>query len=109
MARKLSPTASNSAPVELLAPNQLLQETEQRLDRVSGVQQCPGLLDGLAHPLDHDRRDQILLGREVAKQGPATHAGALRDLADADLEPALAEQRLGCVQQPPAVALGIGA
>jgi hypothetical protein len=65
--------------------------------------------DRLVHPLDHDRGDQMLLGGEVAEQRGPADSGPLRDLADAHLEPALAEHLRGGIQQPPPVAPRIGA
>jgi hypothetical protein len=92
----------------LLARGRRVEELEQRLPRVRCVEQLAAERDRLVHRVDDDRRDQVLLGGEVAKQRPATHAGALCDLRDAHIEAALAEQLGGCVEQPPAVAFGIG-
>ena len=93
--------------VELLATDDLVDEPEQRPAGVGRVEQLSPPCHRLAHPLDHDRCDQVLLGREVAEQRPASDAGARRDLADAHLEAALAEQGLGGVQQTAAVSLGV--
>ena len=96
------------ATVELLAADHLLEEAEQRLAGVLSVEQLAAVLGGLAHPLDHDRRDQVLLGREVAEQRAATDPRPLGDLGHSHLQAALLEQGLSRVQEPPAVSLRVG-
>ena len=101
-------TASNSARSRCWRPTISSRNSNRA---VSGSADSTQLLaaDGrLFHPVRHDRCDQVLLRGEVAKQRPAADAGALGDLADADVEPAFAEQRLGGVEQPPPVSLGVG-
>ena len=95
-------------PVDLLAPDDLGEELEQRLAWIGSLEQALGQVHGLAHPLDQDRRDQSLLGGEVPEQRAPAHAGPLGDLAYANVEPALAEQLPGSVEHAPAVSLGIG-
>jgi hypothetical protein len=73
------------APVELLAPRDFLDEAEQRLAGIRRVEQRAPVLRGLAHSLDHNRRDQVPLGREIAEQRPPADAGPLRDLGHADI------------------------
>ena len=104
----MSATASNSPRLTCWRPDHLLEEHEQRLVRVVGALELTSRRGGLVHPLDDDRRDQVLLGREVAEQRPAADAGALGDLADADIEAAGPEQFLGRVEQPPPIALRVG-
>ena len=94
--------------VDLLGARHLLEEREQRLGGIVGALELAASRGGLVHPLDDDRRDQILLGGKVAEQRPAADAGALGDLADADIEAAGPEQFLGRVEQPPPIALRVG-
>ena len=85
------------APVDLLAPDHLAEELEQGVLGlgVGGVEQRLADGDYFVHPLGDDRRDQVLLAGEVAKQSAAPDAGGLGDLGHADVETALAEQGLG--------------
>jgi hypothetical protein len=51
------------------------------------------------HAIDDDGGDQVLLGREAAKDGASADAGAASDLAYADVEPVLGERRRGGVEE----------
>ncbi len=95
-------------PVDLLAPDRLIDQVEQRRPGIRRLERGVAAGDRLVHPLHHDRRDQVLLGGEVAKQRSAADARLLGDLADADVEPALTEHLGGGIDQAPAVSLGVG-
>ena len=66
-------------------------------------------LDRGAHLALEDRVDELLLGREAAKQRRLADAGGLRDLRGRDVEPALGEDLRRGLEDAVAVARGVGA
>ena len=79
LARNVSAIASNSARNPAAGGPTISSRKPNSASPGSGASSSvPRVRDRLVHPLDDDRRDQVLLGREVAKQRAAPDAGALR-------------------------------
>jgi hypothetical protein len=81
-----------------------LEQPLERRERVFGLRGGLGLLLEPAQPLDRDRREQVLLGRERAVDGRLAHAGRVCDRVHPRVEPVLGEHRRRGLDDPFAVA-----
>ena len=97
------------AAVDLLKPDHLADEREQQLPIGFARQSRSALRGRLEHPLRDHGDNQVLLGREVTKQSRSPDSGEVGNLADSDLDPALAEHLAGRLQQSNPVPRGVGA
>ena len=67
-----------------------------------------GVLGQTGQALEEDGLAELLLGREVAVEGPDAHAGLVGDGVDRHLDSLGGEHDLGRIEDPGAVALGVG-
>ena len=98
-------TAAIRSRLDALSSAMWFEEAEERGARIGGVGLGSGVLGQAGQALEEDGLAELLLGREVAVEGPDAHAGLLGDRVDRHLDPLGGEHHLGRLEDAGAVAL----
>ena len=109
LASQVSVSASNRARSVCERADRLIDQVEQRLagHRALPAPPGPGLIDSFIRSTRIAAIRCSLVGK-LRNSVPRPDPGLLGDLADADVEPPLAEHLGRGVEQPAPVALGVG-